>query len=1271
MRRTTIPAIFTVFLLIATMIPLMLDDVQAGAPIFSASRNILEGDMAGNTHIPMDMEIDPDGRMYLLYEGNPEFYYGAYLTFSDDKGVTWSEPVRVDDVLRDNNESNDVNFMEHRVHPRMDIGPNGTVYVVWEDYSTYNEDPAFDQPTEVKLSFSEDGVTFGRSIRVSPPPADRSQDTFSPDIAVNADGRIVVIWMDERDVGAKANLYSSYSDDGGTVWSDLIMINNDDPYNHQTKIRNPRLAIDGDHVYVTWHDNRDTLAGTKPYFSASHDGGETYLPEVTFTDDLVEGNVRDMAYPAVTGSGDLIITWTDERSDKNEVWYVTSDDNGGNFTSDKRLIDPPEDTEDMDPFVATFGSDRVFVLWEREVSYLNTNGNPGTEVDVYYTSSTDGGDTWDQFLRVDDSDRYSENRKSQDSPVGVYADTGRVVVAYGDSPYMGGYTRDLKVTRHSKTLTGVVHYPEILDIGYMGDAGFNESMGNLSTVFTFNMTYKDADNDEPREGFPRISVFRDAAGNDPVFQDLPVMEKTLGPGDVYYMDGVDYRVNVTLPEEGQFYWRMETADESDPEIIRSEIMKGPLIDLTMPTIEILGPTPEIWNSSQVVTCRIRVTDTGGAGVDLKSIKYQKSLAGPDNYEIGVRMTSFNIIDNDTVEATAKVTMYSGKNNYLKFEAKDRLGNGPYLTGSLNMWLDPDAPYFENVRPLANDTKIYPEVNCSITVRDSNEGNTNVDFTGVDPTSLRYAYKTTSDDFSEWMIPDGYREIDNGTYRVWATIVFPDEGVHSQVKWLAVDNIGNVVESRPFFVSVDVPDNYRPVFVGRAWPDVVVSETPHFWWDEAFDEDGDPLYYQALILKNNLNWVDWVNLGHNTFYDLADANALDPGHYVVRIRVTDTIGGEDFLDHHFQIKDQGPEPPSMVPEFGPFFTTDSSMVVSWNATDLEGSDYFFRVGSYHLAGDVIDWQELGDSTSYDMSSLSLGIGEYSLQVMAWGNDNYSRVRTSLFKISDYQLRIDVPETHMAYRGKDFALSGPVEGAIINLGTLTDNVTLSLQGEPVDAGWVYFESTGDLTAEFFTLSSKDLEEEIPVQFRLVVSPEERTPKREYNFTITATSEDGETITIISNVLIDVKDAPSEDTSTPLTEDITSLLPFLENVPEGLVIPLFLLIIILIIALIVTIGILVVRFVSRKRKETDPLSDRIRNYKALYGEDPSPEEVEKWKAELEGISEESVSDEIEKGSIEMPEEEEIEDGSSEPEQGAEVEDDTNGLDDDEKDLIDRLFD
>jgi Neuraminidase (sialidase) len=256
---------------------------------------------------PVDIQVAPSGRILILYESSQYFSWDVFLVYSDDEGKTWSEPVRVDDVLLDGNASNDDT---HQVNPQMVIGDDGTVFVVWEDWRNWLDD-VFTRPIDIRFAKSADGSSFGASKAITPLKDINTWDAFRPDIAINSEGRLFCVWEDEKDAGAYRNVWTSYSDDDGGTWTTPQMINTDgkDYRNHHE----PRCAIYGDNVYVVWHDGRNETMGPKPFLSISNDGGDNFQTEFPITTDTQVGAHREYPIPVVDDAGNLYITWMDDR----------------------------------------------------------------------------------------------------------------------------------------------------------------------------------------------------------------------------------------------------------------------------------------------------------------------------------------------------------------------------------------------------------------------------------------------------------------------------------------------------------------------------------------------------------------------------------------------------------------------------------------------------------------------------------------------------------------------------------------------------------------------------------------------------------------------------------------------------------------------------------------------------------------------------------------------------------------------------------------------
>jgi hypothetical protein len=110
-----------------------------------------------------------------------------------------------------------------------------------------------------------------------------------PSLAVDASGgifndRVYIAWPDSR--SGRCEILFSMSADGGKTWSPAGRIN-DDPPTGDKSLRDdfqPVLAVNMQGVVgIVWYDRRNNAndLGWEPRFSASLDGGETFLPSAS------------------------------------------------------------------------------------------------------------------------------------------------------------------------------------------------------------------------------------------------------------------------------------------------------------------------------------------------------------------------------------------------------------------------------------------------------------------------------------------------------------------------------------------------------------------------------------------------------------------------------------------------------------------------------------------------------------------------------------------------------------------------------------------------------------------------------------------------------------------------------------------------------------------------------------------------------------------------------------------------------------------------------
>jgi len=86
---------------------------------------------------------------------------------------------------------------------------------------------------------------------------------------------------------------------------------------------------------------------------------------------------------SLNSSGHLHVVWDDDTPGHYEIYHKRSTDGGTTWTTAKRITWSSEDSRE--PALAIDSADRLFVFWTADTAF-------GSE--IYYKSSSDGGDTW-------------------------------------------------------------------------------------------------------------------------------------------------------------------------------------------------------------------------------------------------------------------------------------------------------------------------------------------------------------------------------------------------------------------------------------------------------------------------------------------------------------------------------------------------------------------------------------------------------------------------------------------------------------------------------------------------------------------------------------------------------------------------------------------------------------------------------------------------------------------------------------------------------------
>jgi hypothetical protein len=264
----------------------------------------------------------------------------------------WEEDVR----LTFANDTSDLSFgMSHNIAASGD-----TVHVVWEEQNLGSSEIYYKRSTDGGLSWD-----WQHDTRISY----AEGYSYYPCIALSGP-LIHLVWSDTR--GGDREIYYIRSIDGGESWEEETRLTDDPAKSYEAVV-----ASSGSNVHVAWVKTEFNLIWQILY-KHSPDGGITWEPEV-----CLSGSSVDAYNPTIAVSGsDIYVAWNDKRDGNIEIYYIKSTDNGLNWEPEIRLTDDPADSGL--PSIAVSGSN-VHVVWTDSRNGLN---------EVFYKGSVDGGENW-------------------------------------------------------------------------------------------------------------------------------------------------------------------------------------------------------------------------------------------------------------------------------------------------------------------------------------------------------------------------------------------------------------------------------------------------------------------------------------------------------------------------------------------------------------------------------------------------------------------------------------------------------------------------------------------------------------------------------------------------------------------------------------------------------------------------------------------------------------------------------------------------------------
>jgi hypothetical protein len=237
--------------------------------------------------------------------------------------------------------------------PRVQADASGRVVVVWMDNR--------EGPMELYARASRDhGRSWGPETNVS----QGGESAREHQLLTDGAGRFFLVWTDNRD--SAPNVFFARSEDGGATWSVPARVSRG-PRGLGSAF-GPAMALGPEgRVYVAWQDNRHGRQDV--YLNVSADGGTSWLDRDMRLDLDAAGTAISRGIQVVTGGpGEVAVVWEDDRTGLEQVLLRLSRDGGRSWSPAEVRVDTttPTGMRARNPqAVWDHAAGALHLVWER------------------------------------------------------------------------------------------------------------------------------------------------------------------------------------------------------------------------------------------------------------------------------------------------------------------------------------------------------------------------------------------------------------------------------------------------------------------------------------------------------------------------------------------------------------------------------------------------------------------------------------------------------------------------------------------------------------------------------------------------------------------------------------------------------------------------------------------------------------------------------------------------------------------------------------------
>jgi len=339
---------------------------HAGSPSsFSTNLRVTDNSRGYDWQVEPSLAVDSNGVLYLGWkEADTHNGSGRRVGFSRslDNGASWSPGILMDRP-----------FLKDGTDPWLVVDKDDTAYFARLDYTSTG-------PSSVIVSKSMDaGASWGPIVTLS------EVSSYVDKEAIYVDDQGTLYCAYRWGNGTTSQVQGKFTDssDGGQTWrSPGTNLQDGLGYN---LVRTPAGVI-----VLTHHNYLDDIVVER-----STDGGRTFTAPVPVND--VPGAAHRpfgkrfaMPWIAVDTAGAVYVAWPDDRAGDLDIYVDRSLDGGVTWGTDVLVNDVPTGDQWM-PTLVVDADGVLHMIWE--------DARAG-DFDVYYASSSDGGQSWSPDLLI-------------------------------------------------------------------------------------------------------------------------------------------------------------------------------------------------------------------------------------------------------------------------------------------------------------------------------------------------------------------------------------------------------------------------------------------------------------------------------------------------------------------------------------------------------------------------------------------------------------------------------------------------------------------------------------------------------------------------------------------------------------------------------------------------------------------------------------------------------------------------------------------------------